>query len=552
MREYLTLPQRVLVLGIYILCLTLVSKLITGAWVPASGGKSLWFFSSIALWFFTRFSAPFFVKPRDAVARSAVAALQLGVIDLASVIRGEPQLNAFRWLSFGLASLTSLVGVVAIFLHQTDRDAGESHAYFSRLTYRFAERFGRGPVVFTPAVLISILGFYQEAPIQQLWLLFVWSILIFLQPVELVFHLIGDFRVVRSKEQANQSVGEIQRIDSPGILRVRLKSAENWKRANIHAACLADSRHVEVLPLFVQTQDAELIGTGLCHKDLEEKIAGARAGEVFLSPDGRKKDELMKELCGCGGGGELIGFVIENSTISQIQFEVSTDVTLREGCVVTAFEKTESEDRWIYYQITNASTDEESFSQNPLGRHIARAEQLGLFDSNRGFIKHGWLPVMNSPVFLPSESAELVTALSDDEFPVGTVPYSKIAITANLNDLAEYHTAILGVTGTGKTEFAYDILRFALKRGFKVFCVDLTAEYDQRLKDLEPSLLELEEADSNELNRKIFEVETSDFSGGKEKAALKEEIDKLKPKIEAQIAGFLEPENGAFGHPSPR
>jgi hypothetical protein len=53
---------------------------------------------------------------------------------------------------------------------------------------------------------------------------------------------------------------------------------------------------------------------------------------------------------------------------------------------------------------------------------------------------------MNSPVFLVSESTELATALGEEEFAIGTLPRSKIAIGANLNDLTEYHTAILGVT----------------------------------------------------------------------------------------------------------
>lgn len=545
-KDYLKLPERILALAIYIAALLVVCKLVTGVWIPPSGGKSLWFFSSIALWFFTRLSAPFFVKPRDAVARSAAAALQLGVTDLTAIAQGQSQLNLFRWLALSVASLTSVVGVVAIFLHRTDRDAGPTHLYFSRVTFRLAERFGQGPIIFTPPVLISILGFYQDTPIQQLWLLFAWSILIFLRPVELVLHLIGDFRVAKSKDLKNKSIGEILRIDSPGILRVKLKSSESWDRENLHAACLANSKHVEVLPLFVQTQDAELVGTGLCHAELAQRIEGAKPGEVFLNPNGRKKADVMRELCGGEDGSDLIGFVVENSTIPQIKFEVSSNATLREGTLVTVLVTEDAKSTWIYYQIINAATDEESFSQNPMGRHLASAEQLGAFDSSRGFLKYGWLPAMNSPVFLVSESTELATALGEEEFAIGTLPHSKIAIGANLNDLIEYHTAILGVTGTGKTELAYDIIRFALQRGFKVFCVDLTAEYEQRLKDLDPELMELEEADSEELNQKIFDVETGEFAAGKEKAALKQALDELKPKIEGQVRSFLEPENAAL------
>lgn len=546
MRHYLKLPERVLVLAIYVSALSVACKIITGAWIPPSGGKSLWFFSSIALWFFTHLSAPFFVKPRDAVARSAAAALQLGVTDLSSVSQGRSELNLFRWLVFGVATLTSILGVAAIFLHRTDREAGSTHAYLSRVTYRFAERFGQGPIIFTPAVLISILGFYQDEPIQQLWLLFTWSILVFLRPVELVLHVIGDFRIGKSKGQKIKSIGEILRIDSPGILRIKLRSAEGWTRENIHAACLADGKHVEVLPLFVQTQNSELVGTGLCHAELTERIAGANPGEVFPNPNGRKKTDLLKDLSGNADGGDLIGFVVENSTIERIRFEVSSTVTLREGTLVSVLQTEDGESRSVYYQIMNAATEEEGFSQNPLGRHIATAEQIGVFDSDLGFIKYGWLPAMNSPVFVVSKSTKLPVNLSEDEFGIGSVPYSNILVGANLNDLAEYHTAILGVTGTGKTELAFDIIRFAHKRGFKIFCVDLTAEYEQRLKELNPQLMGLEQEDSDKLNQKISDVETGEFAAGKEKAALKDALDGLKLKIEEQAKTFLEPEEPAL------
>src|SRR5688572_20440222 len=177
MRPFLTLPQRVTALAVYIFLLMLVSRLVTGVWMPPSGGKNLWFVSSIGLWFFTQLSTPFFVKPRDAVARSALTALTLGIVDLPASIHLSTELNVFRWITIAVASLTSVAGILAIFLHRTRRNAGTAHAYFSRVAYRFAERFGRGQVIFTPPVLISILGFYQDAPLQQLWLIFFWTIL---------------------------------------------------------------------------------------------------------------------------------------------------------------------------------------------------------------------------------------------------------------------------------------------------------------------------------------------------------------------------------------
>lgn len=43
------------------------------------------------------------------------------------------------------------------------------------------------------------------------------------------------------------------------------------------------------------------------------------------------------------------------------------------------------------------------------------------------------------------------------EFEIGKVPSTNVGAVANIDALVEYHTAILGITGTGKTELALDM-----------------------------------------------------------------------------------------------
>ncbi|MHC2585434.1 helicase HerA domain-containing protein [Bradyrhizobium diazoefficiens] len=54
---------------------------------------------------------------------------------------------------------------------------------------------------------------------------------------------------------------------------------------------------------------------------------------------------------------------------------------------------------------------------------------------------------------------------------IGNVPSTNIG-TAALDDLVQFHTTILGMTGTGKSELALDVVRQAADNDFKVFCVD--------------------------------------------------------------------------------
>jgi hypothetical protein len=233
--------------------------------------------------------------------------------------------------------------------------------------------------------------------------------------------------------------------------------------------------------------------------------------------------------------------VVEGSNISSIRFEVASNNQLQEGLLVFVCQGK----KIIYYQIIDAITEEETFSKNPRGKHIAIAGQLGELHPKKGFIKHGWLPFMNTPVFLPQRKLKAVEKrkIDDDEMEIGAIPNTKIPIIISLKDMLEYHTALLGVTGTGKTELAFDIIKNQIKRGIKVVCIDFTGEYSPRLSDLKPSSLGLDEAQSEELQDRIFDVETGEFSAGKEKLELKKLIDEFKPEIKKQTDDFLEEED---------
>ena len=64
---------------------------------------------------------------------------------------------------------------------------------------------------------------------------------------------------------------------------------------------------------------------------------------------------------------------------------------------------------------------------------------------------------MNTPVFWAKGRVFPAPTLQQGEFTIGNVPSTNIGVTATLDDLVQFHTAILGMTGTGKTELALDI-----------------------------------------------------------------------------------------------
>lgn len=194
----------------------------------------------------------------------------------------------------------------------------------------------------------------------------------------------------------------------------------------------------------------------------------------------------------------------------------------------------------IYYQLTEGITQEEGLEADRHGYQIAIASQLGILNSENGFEKFAWLPPMNTPVFkAPERFGKDLIRLDEADFQYGYVPGTEISVIGRFADMLEYHTAVLGVTGSGKTELAFDLLRHALAHETKVICIDLTARYKGRLADCKPNDLSISADLSAELSKKLFDVETGEYSAAKEKKALKEFSDRLRKDITEKLTGFL-------------
>ena len=93
---------------------------------------------------------------------------------------------------------------------------------------------------------------------------------------------------------------------------------------------------------------------------------------------------------------------------------------------------------------------------------------------------------------------------------------------------------------TGKTELALDIVREAEERCVKVFCVDFTGEYRERLADLHPIFPGPTEQDAQDLATKLFDAETGEFGAKKEKRILDESLQKMRAGIQSQVDKYLE------------
>ncbi|MCX6141980.1 MAG: ATP-binding protein [Ignavibacteriales bacterium] len=538
------LVQRVTVFFIYLLILFGARFVITNRGLPFGGGQDIWFISGISMLAFTTVLSPYFVRPRNSLINCLATSLLLWSIDLSSLQSTRNFVEWFRWCSFSLTLITSICASIAIIFQNVDPLESPKRSYINVVCYRLSTTFGKAEVVYTLPSSISIFGFHSSNVEAMSLLGLFWILVVSTKPIEMAWQLVRDISSLGLSLAKASFDGTIERIDSPNIVRVNLNSNSSWRSNTTKMVCLADGSQLTALPLFSQVRDSGLIGTGLCLGKADFLIKDAVPGSVYSRTDKLDRAQLIKDFFHLAFDANIIGFVVEQSTISVIKFEVAGDQVLRSGDLVFCRQNEST----VFYQILDASTKEEDFERNPRGMHVVSAIQIGIQDENGGLVKYSWLPEMNTPVFLPVDQNQIKsTTDSPQDIQLGVIPRSSLAVKARFKELLEFHTAILGVTGTGKTELAFDIIRHAVNNKCKVFCVDFTAEYAKRLSDCNPQALGLDDKQNRELDELVTQIEFGQFKSETEKKKLDEYIKRIRPEVEKRVDGFLRPDTAALG-----
>ena len=519
---------RVLVLISATSIAAIIAKVYTGDYLPTDPREAIVFQNALLLIVLgSAVLERYYTRPADSVVNSL-----MGLITLLSVRGIAPEVP---WsIVTGYCATVFALSIACVWVSSGPNIEGWREK-LARLTYRPSVVFGRARTLFSIVFLSALWFFYDIQDPITLALVIFWGLFLAIWPLRLPELVTAWF----SHEKPEAAVtGEIVRIDSPNILRVALHGEAHWSHESPQIAILPNREARWVQPLFSQFQDGKLLATGLL-TSLEAEAPLTKRNCVVNPRDGLEtpKPEEISDVLEGGKGAILRGFVIEDSTIGSIRFETLDAKSCYDGMLVWS----NVAGHRVYYQIVSGQTHEESFSSDKHGFHVATATQLGRLASDHGFTKIDWLPGMNSPVFSANgHSLALETAVRDGDFVLGKVPRTDIQIGGNFVDGYDHHTAILGVTGSGKTELAFDLIRHAVENGLKVVCIDLTAQYAGRLRDLSPSDLSIKEQTAQELGQKLFEVETGSYGAGTEKKALEQFGTTVRKQVNDAIAEFMD------------
>lgn len=513
---------RVAILLTGLAAIVLISRFTTGEFLPSNPKDALIFQNALLLIVLGSSLLEYkFTKPAD----SAVNGL-MGMVTLIPVY-GLPN-NWTWWLVFIYCGAVCVGAMTCVAV-----SSGATHTSWRKkvadATYRPSIVFGKSRVLYSVVFLYAVFSFYGIQSKQTVILVVFWGAFIALWPLGIP-DLLSSFRARRS---GHTSIGQVIRTDAPNVIHARVDSEARWERGSVKILQQGDGKQRYIIPLFSQSKESQILGTGLCVADVSVPLPGLEPGFVYEPLNLEKSAE---ELLGGDKDSRLVGFVDQESTIAQLRFHTWNPTDCKEGMLVWS----RVGDQRVYYQITEGITQEENLESDRHGYQTGVAAQLGVLNPKKGFGKFPWLPAMNTPVFaVPEGFGKDIVTISDDDFTYGHVPGTSISVAGQFADMMEYHTAILGVTGSGKTELAFDLLRYALAHRTKVICIDLTARYKNRLEDLKPFNLSISPNLSEELGQKLLDVDTGKYGAGDEKKALKQFSDKLRVDIAKNLVTFL-------------
>ena len=231
-----------------------------------------------------------------------------------------------------------------------------------------------------------------------------------------------------------------------------------------------------------------------------------------------------------------VGTVAAGTSVNLLRFEYKNFIPLQVGELL----EVEIDNKRIVYQVTDAFIREEPLQgENERRSTFGEAVQLGVWNAEEGkFDLYGWTPNCSCAILTASDPDEQ-TVVTDEEIVIGLVPGSSFPVIMDKESAITHHLAILGVTGTGKSYFARNLIRNIADSEQRVIVVDLTGEYEKMF----PGIKKIVNAKNSEKAFKAIEAiakQNAEFANKRDKNIITTSENTLKAVFYNSIKDFLE------------
>jgi uncharacterized protein len=515
----------ILSVGIFLV----INFLFTGNYLPSTETKDIWFYSGLFMVLFSvLFIEPFYSSPKNVITNSIP--LLLVYIAIQQSFKSE----ILWWLSVGVILFLIAISILAMALSQDNESIDSTQNRISEKLKSIAVLIGQGKVIYS-AVFLSVMFLYKIELINTISdtyyfvLVVLWGCLLLINTKTI--H--SRFSYTES-DKSNNSIGEIFSVQSDRMFLVRLFE----DKKNVNKFDLVNFRYkmdtfIDIINKgFVfdtyNLNNQKWAKVLLLQRGKTSSSTQLKSNTIYKVTSKESIVQLTKEL----NVESFVGVIIEGSKIGTIKFEYSKKTNdIQEGDLLELFVG----ETKIYYQVFGGITNSEKLElKDESGFIEGEAIQLGTWNNKAlSFEKYGWIPQINTPVFTANTENINVPDFTYPEYKLGVIPNTSLPSVINLNHAVSHHLALLGVTGSGKSFIARELIK-ELRIDTKIIIIDFTGEWKEKLKELSP--VDIIDSDKlPETEKLIADKETE----GSSKYPDKSKLLALKRRIQEQLFKYF-------------
>jgi hypothetical protein len=439
------------------------------------GDASIWFHTGLLMVIIgTYWVEHYFTRPSDVVINGLV------VIIATSSLSNPPYSGWWNFLFF-----SSIVLVVLSFIVVWSGSPAipeNEDSKIKKFLYLTTTRLGSSKILFSFVFLLSLLSYFDLQTHSAKLLVIFWIIV--LSAAYLDLDQFYDFFLTVFDKSKNTPIGSVTRVADPRVVRFKLRENSTCPVGSLITLTTREGENPDspigisigsrVSPDEVEIE-ALMLEPSFPSGKHEDKLVVRKVDKTSSIYRAKSKDNLLIK-----NSQNIIGFASKGSKISNINFELIQNPGISEGNIV--YSPTNTHER-VYFQIIDGSLREElSIKGSERALTVGEAEQVGLWKHDlQCFESFDWVMPENSPVFRSTIDDGQIRDLALPNVKVGTVPDSGFPANVNINDIVMYHTAILGVTGCGKTFLAFNLIEQAIDNGIKIIAIDVSGDYGRYL-----------------------------------------------------------------------
>lgn len=464
---------------------------------------------------------PFFSKDSNIFVNAVTAGLSLLLVP-------KNERSILFWCFFGLTIYLIICSYALMWLRKAE--LGLENIVVQLLT-RLNRLLGKPEVLFSAFFIWGAVRQYGLNSTQFNALLWYWIVFMILN-IPAVSKAIESAFSSKRVDDSSRVIGKIFGVQSKNTFLVKL--FENRKQALkrfdfVEFLYSIDGREHKGIVLDVYLLDQEqwikVLTTGEIDHLFEKTITKYEPDFIYKTESFTDNDYLRR----------FVGLVYDNSNIEKIRFSYNAKIEIMNGQLVELMVNNHK----VLYQITQGITKNEQLeNKNESSFIIGEAIQLGEWNQQAGrFEKYGWVPSINTPLFVASPIPE--PQIENNEYIIGRIPSTNYPVIINRELAVTHHTAVLGITGSGKSVFARNLIRQIADNKTRVIIVDLTGEYKDRMPNL-ISIVDSITAKNISDNIDALAVENAKFPNQRDNKKIAECEHKIKVAFADAIKKFLE------------